>query len=62
MLAMLAAAFDLSHAEREVREGFRPLARESAARRAMAAEDRFIAARLDAWAVVLSPTPAPVAG
>jgi hypothetical protein len=36
-------------AEREAREGLRPLARESARRALRAAEDTFAAARLRAW-------------
>lgn len=45
-------------AGRRALEGLRPLARESAAREARAAEDRFTAARLAAWAEFLTTTPA----
>jgi hypothetical protein len=40
----------------EARQALRPLARRSAEAAARAAEDRFTAARLDAWAEFLSTT------
>lgn len=54
MRAMLDAALEISRAEREARESLRPLARESASRRARAAEADFITARLADWQAVLT--------
>lgn len=59
---MLTDLLALVRAETEVKAGFRPLARESAVRAARAAEDRFIAARLDAWARFLDTKPVRKAG
>jgi hypothetical protein len=59
--AMRLAALDLALARRESRCALRERARASAAAAAREAEDRFTAARLDAWAEFLTPTPAPVA-
>jgi hypothetical protein len=58
MGSVVAAHEALVRAELESREGLRPRARESAARAARVAEDRFIAARLEAWAAVLNTKPA----